>query len=54
MEMKLIRRQGLTGKRIHGGTTISGTMILAELAGIKIFGTGGLGKFCAVNNRYNI
>ncbi|KAJ6113796.1 hypothetical protein N7523_007113 [Penicillium sp. IBT 18751x] len=34
---------GLAGKRIHGGTTISGTMILSELAGIKIFGTGGLG-----------
>lgn len=29
---------------MHGGTTISGTMILSELAGIKIFGTGGLGN----------
>ncbi|CAK7568324.1 MAG: hypothetical protein SEPTF4163_006311 [Sporothrix epigloea] len=27
----------------HGGTTISGTMVLARLAGIRIFGTGGLG-----------
>jgi len=35
--------RGLAGKRIHGGTTISGTMVLAHLAGIKIFGTGGLG-----------
>lgn len=35
--------QGLAGKPIHGGTTISGTMILSQLAGIKIFGTGGLG-----------
>ncbi|KAJ5414105.1 hypothetical protein N7509_000732 [Penicillium cosmopolitanum] len=34
---------GLAGRKIHGGTTISGTMILSELAGIKIFGTGGLG-----------
>ncbi|KAJ5762560.1 uncharacterized protein N7511_005942 [Penicillium nucicola] len=34
---------GLAGKKMHGGTTISGTMILSELAGIKIFGTGGLG-----------
>ncbi|KAJ5102797.1 Pseudouridine-5'-phosphate glycosidase [Penicillium argentinense] len=34
---------GMTGKHIHGGTTISGTMILSELAGIRIFGTGGLG-----------
>ncbi|KAF2711561.1 hypothetical protein K504DRAFT_223871 [Pleomassaria siparia CBS 279.74] len=33
----------LAGKNYHGGTTISGTMILAELAGIKVFGTGGLG-----------
>ncbi|KAH8704755.1 IdgA domain protein [Talaromyces proteolyticus] len=34
---------GLSGKPIHGGTTIAGTMILAHLAGIKVFGTGGLG-----------
>ncbi|KAJ5478386.1 hypothetical protein N7530_003895 [Penicillium desertorum] len=34
---------GMVGKPMHGGTTISGTMILSELAGIKIFGTGGLG-----------
>ncbi|WPH04814.1 Hypothetical protein R9X50_00771100 [Acrodontium crateriforme] len=31
------------GKRWNGGTTISGTMILAHLAGIRIFATGGLG-----------
>ncbi|KAK4128747.1 hypothetical protein N657DRAFT_629793 [Parathielavia appendiculata] len=29
--------------RAHGGTTISGTMVLARLAGIRVFGTGGLG-----------
>lgn len=34
----------MIGKPMYGGTTISGTMILSELAGIKIFGTGGLGK----------
>ncbi|KAJ5484970.1 Pseudouridine-5'-phosphate glycosidase [Penicillium diatomitis] len=34
---------GMSGRKIHGGTTISGTMILSELAGIRIFGTGGLG-----------
>ena len=28
---------------IYGGTTIAGTMILAHLAGIKVFATGGLG-----------
>lgn len=33
----------LTNKSFNGGTTISGTMLLAHLAGIKIFGTGGLG-----------
>lgn len=36
-------QQGLTGKRLHGGTTISGTMMLAEMAGIGILGTTGLG-----------
>lgn len=35
--------QGITGRQLHGGTTVSGTMVLAHLAGIKIFGTGGLG-----------
>ncbi|KAF6841141.1 IdgA domain-containing protein [Colletotrichum plurivorum] len=34
---------GLTGQKVHGGTTIAGTMLLARLAGIRIFGTGGLG-----------
>ncbi|KAL2271224.1 hypothetical protein VTJ83DRAFT_595 [Remersonia thermophila] len=31
------------GAARHGGTTISGTMLLARLAGIRVFGTGGLG-----------
>ena len=31
------------GKKLNGGTTISGTMILAHLAGIRVFATGGLG-----------
>ncbi|KAF7155057.1 hypothetical protein CNMCM5623_005265 [Aspergillus felis] len=34
---------GMAGRRLHGGTTVSGTMVLAHLAGIKVFGTGGLG-----------
>ncbi|KAK7418965.1 hypothetical protein QQZ08_011044 [Neonectria magnoliae] len=34
---------GLAGRKIHGGTTIAGTMLLARLAGIRVFGTGGLG-----------
>jgi pseudouridine-5'-phosphate glycosidase/pseudouridine kinase len=33
----------MVGNKIHGGTTISGTMVLARLAGIRVFGTGGLG-----------
>jgi pseudouridine-5'-phosphate glycosidase len=35
--------QRLTGKLFNGGTTIAGTMVLAHLAGIKVFATGGLG-----------
>ncbi|PHH60080.1 hypothetical protein CDD81_2124 [Ophiocordyceps australis] len=34
---------GLTGRKMHGGTTIAATMLLAKLAGIRVFGTGGLG-----------
>jgi len=35
--------KGLMGEKLNGGTTISGTMLLARLAGIRVFGTGGLG-----------
>lgn len=31
------------GKNTVGGTTVSGTMVLAHMAGIKIFATGGIG-----------
>ncbi|EST07253.1 Pseudouridine-5'-phosphate glycosidase [Kalmanozyma brasiliensis GHG001] len=31
------------GKGTVGGTTVSGTMVLAHMAGIKIFATGGIG-----------
>ncbi|ETI28077.1 hypothetical protein G647_00526 [Cladophialophora carrionii CBS 160.54] len=34
---------GLRGHTLNGGTTIAGTMVLAHLAGIKVFATGGLG-----------
>jgi pseudouridylate synthase / pseudouridine kinase len=33
----------MTGQKLHGGTTIAGTMVLASLAGIRVFGTGGFG-----------
>lgn len=43
--MKVSRRDigYVMANKFNGGTTISSTMILAEKAGIKIFGTGGLG-----------
>ncbi|KAL4960967.1 pseudouridine-5'-phosphate glycosidase/carbohydrate kinase family protein [Aspergillus stella-maris] len=48
--MKISRRDlgyicglGVAGKPLFGGTTVSGTMVLAHLAGIRVFGTGGLG-----------
>ena len=28
---------------LHGGTTVSGTMLLAHMAGIGVFVTGGIG-----------
>lgn len=34
---------GMSGRKFHGGTTIAGTMLLAQAAGIRVFGTGGLG-----------
>ncbi|PGH19010.1 hypothetical protein AJ79_00044 [Helicocarpus griseus UAMH5409] len=34
---------GMAGNKMNGGTTIAGTMVLAHLAGIKVFATGGLG-----------
>lgn len=33
----------MASRRIHGGTTVAATMLLAKLAGIRVFGTGGLG-----------
>ncbi|CAO1597273.1 hypothetical protein XANCAGTX0491_001091 [Xanthoria calcicola] len=34
---------GFMQRKLNGGTTIAGTMLLAHLAGIKVFATGGLG-----------
>ncbi|MCJ1396629.1 hypothetical protein MMC18_009520 [Xylographa bjoerkii] len=34
---------GIKTENLNGGTTVSGTMLLAHLAGIKVFATGGLG-----------
>ncbi|KAK2793651.1 hypothetical protein FQN51_001162 [Onygenales sp. PD_10] len=34
---------GMAGRNMNGGTTIAGTSVLAHLAGIKVFATGGLG-----------
>lgn len=38
-----VLRQGLLGRGVDGGTTVAGTMILAHLAGIDVFATGGIG-----------
>jgi len=35
--------KSIVGQKINAGTTIAGTMVLARLAGIRVFGTGGLG-----------
>jgi pseudouridine-5'-phosphate glycosidase/pseudouridine kinase len=42
-DLAVIVGDGLRGVKRHGGTTIASTMILARLAGIRVFGTGGLG-----------
>lgn len=42
-DLGFIAGLGMRGDKLNGGTTIAGTMILAHLAGIKIFATGGLG-----------
>ncbi|TGO61841.1 hypothetical protein BCON_0024g00430 [Botryotinia convoluta] len=42
-DLPYILGMGITGRKITGGTTIAGTMILARKAGISVFGTGGLG-----------
>ncbi|KXJ95802.1 Indigoidine synthase A like protein-domain-containing protein [Microdochium bolleyi] len=42
-DVAFIVGKGLMGEKMNGGTTISGTMLLARLAGIRVFGTGGLG-----------
>ena len=35
--------KGLSSPKLNGGTTVSGTMVLARQAGINVFATGGLG-----------
>ncbi|KAG9245815.1 Indigoidine synthase A like protein-domain-containing protein [Calycina marina] len=42
-DLPYILGMGLAGRKLIGGTTVSGTMVLARRAGIKVFGTGGLG-----------
>lgn len=33
----------ITAKKLHGGTTVAGTMLASKHAGIKVFATGGIG-----------
>ncbi|KAG5932972.1 hypothetical protein E4U60_004844 [Claviceps pazoutovae] len=42
-EVSYLVGMGMSGHAMNGGTTISATMLLARLAGIRILGTGGLG-----------
>lgn len=42
----------MTGTKQHGGTTVAATMLLARLAGIRVFGTGGLGGVHRGYERY--
>ncbi|KAH0551590.1 hypothetical protein GP486_007193 [Trichoglossum hirsutum] len=42
-DLGFICGMGLSGKIKIGGTTVASTMLLAHLAGIKVFATGGLG-----------
>lgn len=42
-DLSYVAGMRLAGKHFNGGTTIAGTMILAHLAGIRVFATGGLG-----------
>ncbi|EPE26224.1 Indigoidine synthase A-like protein [Glarea lozoyensis ATCC 20868] len=42
-DLPYITGMRLAGRPITGGTTISGTMMIAQRAGIRVFGTGGLG-----------
>ena len=42
-DLGFIAGLGQAGRLLNGGTTIAGTMVLAHLAGIRIFATGGLG-----------
>ncbi|KAI9645475.1 hypothetical protein NHQ30_006214 [Ciborinia camelliae] len=42
-DLSYILGMGIAGRKLTGGTTVAGTMILARKAGISVFGTGGLG-----------
>lgn len=42
-DLPYILGMGIAGRKLNGGTTIAGTMFLAQQAGIRVFGTGGLG-----------
>jgi Indigoidine synthase A like protein len=39
-----IGKQSLS-KKWNGGTTVAGTLIIANMVGIKIFATGGIGNW---------
>lgn len=39
------------GKKLNGGTTVAGTIIIANLVGIETFATGAIGNFRIINNK---
>lgn len=34
----------VVSKKLNGGTTVAGTVIVADLVGINLFATGGIGN----------
>jgi len=35
-------------KKLNGGTTVAGTVIVANMLGINVFATGGIGKITCI------
>ena len=42
-DLPLASVRGVHGRRVHGGTTVAATSLLAHRAGIRVFATGGIG-----------
>lgn len=42
-DLPLAKLRGVSGRGVHGGTTVAATALLAHRAGIRVFATGGIG-----------